>query len=91
MAGLAGRLGDGICVPLGSTTAETLRIARQAWSSSDRRDERFVATALLSSWTEEIRPSLDVDLDLDLDRLIVYVPPPFEVSIGRLSASRSKY
>ncbi len=81
MAVLAGGLGDGICVPVGPTMAETFGIARQAWSGTDRCPGRFLATALLSSWSEGTRPPVG----LDLDRLIVYAAPPFEESIARLA------
>jgi alkanesulfonate monooxygenase SsuD/methylene tetrahydromethanopterin reductase-like flavin-dependent oxidoreductase (luciferase family) len=81
MAELAGRLGDGICVPSGSTMAEAFGIARDAWTGSHRGQTRFLTTALLSTWSEETRPPVG----LDLDRLIVYVAPPFEQSIARLS------
>jgi alkanesulfonate monooxygenase SsuD/methylene tetrahydromethanopterin reductase-like flavin-dependent oxidoreductase (luciferase family) len=81
MAELAGRLGDGICVPAAPTMAETFGLARKAWSRSDRRQRRFLATALLSSWSEGTRPPVG----LDLDRLIVYVAPPLEDSIARLA------
>ncbi len=81
MAELAGHLADGICVPVGPTMAETFGIARQARSRSAPRHRRFLATALLSSWSEGTRPPVG----LDLDRLIVYVAPPFEDSITRLA------
>ena len=58
-----------------------LGIARQARSRSAPRHRRFLATALLSSWSEGTR----LPVGLDLDRLIVYVAPPFADSITRLA------
>ncbi len=80
MAELAGRLGDGICVPVGPRLADLIGIGRRAWSGSNRGQRRWLATALLSSWSQGIR----LPAGLDLDRLIVYAAPPFEESIARV-------
>jgi alkanesulfonate monooxygenase SsuD/methylene tetrahydromethanopterin reductase-like flavin-dependent oxidoreductase (luciferase family) len=80
MAELAGRLGDGICVPVGPGLADLIDIGRRAWSGSNRGYTRLLTTALLSSWSEQTR----LPVGLDLDRLIVYAAPPFAESIARL-------
>jgi alkanesulfonate monooxygenase SsuD/methylene tetrahydromethanopterin reductase-like flavin-dependent oxidoreductase (luciferase family) len=80
MAELAGRLGDGLCVPAGSTMTELVGIARQAWSLSGHDPQRLLVTALLSSWPAPTQPSLGPNLD----RLIIAVAPPFETSIARV-------
>ena len=41
MAELAGRLGDGICVPFGPGLADLISIARRAWSGSNRGQPAF--------------------------------------------------
>ena len=80
MAELAGRVGDGICVPLGPTMTELIALAREARAPSARDEGRLVVTALLSSWPE----STQSPVDADVDRLIVYVAPPFDEAIARL-------
>lgn len=80
MAELAGRVGDGICVPVGSTMTELIAVAREARVRSGRDDGRLVVTALLSSWPEGTKPPVEADVD----RLIVYVAPPFDEAIARL-------
>ena len=81
MAELAGRVGDGICVPVGSTMAELVAVARAAQAGWDRDQRRLLVTALLSSWPERTGPPVGADVD----RLILYVAPPFEKDISRLS------
>jgi alkanesulfonate monooxygenase SsuD/methylene tetrahydromethanopterin reductase-like flavin-dependent oxidoreductase (luciferase family) len=80
MAELAGRLGDGICVPAGPTADDLVARARQARSGSGRDQEAFLVTALLSSWSERNQPPVGPDLD----RLIVTVAPPFERAFAPL-------
>jgi alkanesulfonate monooxygenase SsuD/methylene tetrahydromethanopterin reductase-like flavin-dependent oxidoreductase (luciferase family) len=80
MAALAGRVGDGICVPVGSTMTELIAVAQQARARSGRNDGRLVVTALLSSWPDGTQPPVEADVD----RLIVYVAPPFDQAIARL-------
>jgi Luciferase-like monooxygenase len=79
MAELAGRVGDGICVPAGSMLAELVAIARRAYDHSGRDPQRLLVTAL-SSTPEPTQPWVG----LDVDRLIVYVAPPFEEGLARL-------
>jgi hypothetical protein len=81
MAELAGRVGDGICVPVGSTMAGLVAVARAAQAGSDHDQRRLLVTALLSSWPERTGPPVGADVD----RLILYVAPPFEKDIARLS------
>jgi alkanesulfonate monooxygenase SsuD/methylene tetrahydromethanopterin reductase-like flavin-dependent oxidoreductase (luciferase family) len=78
MAELAGRVGDGICVPVGSRLAELVAVARRAYARSS--PERLLVTALLVSLSDRSQPWAG----LDVDRLIVYVTPPFEQGVARL-------
>jgi alkanesulfonate monooxygenase SsuD/methylene tetrahydromethanopterin reductase-like flavin-dependent oxidoreductase (luciferase family) len=81
MAELAGRLGDGICVSMGSTADDLVTIARQSRSGSGRDQEAFLVTTLLSSWSERNQSPIGPNLD----RLIVTVAPPFERAVARLT------
>ncbi len=81
MAGLAGRVGDGICVPLGPTTEELVAVARGARAGVGRDRGRLLVAALLSAWSPETRPAVEAGVD----RLIVCVAPPFSDGLGRLS------
>jgi alkanesulfonate monooxygenase SsuD/methylene tetrahydromethanopterin reductase-like flavin-dependent oxidoreductase (luciferase family) len=81
MAELAGRVGDGICVPVGSTMTELVALARAAQARSARDHQALLVTALLSSWPESTGPPVGADVD----RLVLYVAPPFENDIARLS------
>jgi alkanesulfonate monooxygenase SsuD/methylene tetrahydromethanopterin reductase-like flavin-dependent oxidoreductase (luciferase family) len=81
MADLAGRVGDGICVPVRSTTTELVALARAAQARSDRDQRQLLVTVLVSSWPERARPPVEADVD----RVILYVAPPFEKDIDRLS------
>ena len=47
MAELAGRVGDGICVPAGPKLAELVAVARRARAQSGRDPEQFLVTASL--------------------------------------------
>jgi alkanesulfonate monooxygenase SsuD/methylene tetrahydromethanopterin reductase-like flavin-dependent oxidoreductase (luciferase family) len=80
MAVLAGRVGDGICVPVGSTMTELIALAQEARVRLGGNDGRLLVTALLSSWLDGTQPPIEGDVD----RLIVYVAPPFDEAIARL-------
>ncbi|HUE57945.1 MAG TPA: LLM class flavin-dependent oxidoreductase [Acidimicrobiales bacterium] len=80
MAELAGRLGDGICVPVGSRITELIALAREARARSRLDEGRLVVAALLSSWPE----NRQLAVPADVDRLIVYVAPPFDEAIARV-------
>jgi alkanesulfonate monooxygenase SsuD/methylene tetrahydromethanopterin reductase-like flavin-dependent oxidoreductase (luciferase family) len=80
MAEVGGRMGDGICVPVGSTMTQLVGAARRARADSGRQPEGLLVAALLSSWPElSQRP-----VGPDVDRLVIYVAPPFDEAIGRL-------
>lgn len=79
MARLAGRVGDGICVPVGPMTRELLAIARGACAGAGRDPGRLLVAALLSAWSPQA-----LAVDTDVDRLIVYVAPPFGEGLARL-------
>jgi alkanesulfonate monooxygenase SsuD/methylene tetrahydromethanopterin reductase-like flavin-dependent oxidoreductase (luciferase family) len=81
MARLAGRVGDGICVPVGSTMTELVTSARQARVRSGDDRQSLLVTALLSSWPGTVH----CPVGSDVDRLIVYVAPPFGEAIARVA------
>ena len=84
MAELAGRAGDGICVPAGSKLADLVAVARQAHAQSGRVPEQFLVAVSLPSMPQRTQPWGE----LGVDRLIVYVAPPFEESVERLAKIR---
>jgi alkanesulfonate monooxygenase SsuD/methylene tetrahydromethanopterin reductase-like flavin-dependent oxidoreductase (luciferase family) len=49
MAELAGRVGDGICVPIGSTMAELIAVAGQAHARSGRDPAQLLVTASMAT------------------------------------------
>ena len=49
MAEIAGQAANGICVPLGSSTAELVSVARRAHARSGRDPERLLVVATLAS------------------------------------------
>ena len=81
MAELAGRIGDGICVPVGSMMGDVVAIARRAYARSGRDPQRLLVVASLASPPARTRPAVP----LDVDRLIVYVAPPFDEGVARLA------
>jgi alkanesulfonate monooxygenase SsuD/methylene tetrahydromethanopterin reductase-like flavin-dependent oxidoreductase (luciferase family) len=81
MAELAGRVGDGICVPVGSALAELVAVARQAYARSGRDPERLLVTASMATLPARTQPWVK----LGVDRLIVYVAPPLDEGVARLA------
>jgi alkanesulfonate monooxygenase SsuD/methylene tetrahydromethanopterin reductase-like flavin-dependent oxidoreductase (luciferase family) len=79
MAEMAGRAADGICVPLGSTTADLVAIASRAHARSGRESQRFLVLATVAAGLGPDRSSA-VD---SIDRLIVNVEPPFTEAVAR--------
>jgi alkanesulfonate monooxygenase SsuD/methylene tetrahydromethanopterin reductase-like flavin-dependent oxidoreductase (luciferase family) len=84
MAELAGRVGDGICVPAGPKLAELVAVARRARAQSGRDPEQFLVTASVPSVPQRAEPWVE----LGVDRLIVYVASPFEEGVERLAKIR---
>jgi alkanesulfonate monooxygenase SsuD/methylene tetrahydromethanopterin reductase-like flavin-dependent oxidoreductase (luciferase family) len=84
MAELAGRVGDGVCVPAGPKLAELIAVARRARAQSGRDPEQFLVTASLPSVPKRAEPWVE----LGVDRLIVYVASPFEEGVERLAKIR---
>jgi alkanesulfonate monooxygenase SsuD/methylene tetrahydromethanopterin reductase-like flavin-dependent oxidoreductase (luciferase family) len=82
MAELAGRMGDGICLPLGSSMRELVDLARRASADSGRRPEGLLVIAVLSSWPEGTAQPV---VGNEVDRLIVPVSPPLDKAVARLS------
>jgi len=80
MAELAGRVGDGICLPARSMLGELTAVARRAHARSGRDPERLLVMVSLASMPEDAQPWVG----LGVDRLIVYVAPPFEEGVARL-------
>ncbi len=84
MAELAGRVGDGICVPAGPKLAELIAVARRARAQSGRDPEGLLVAATLPSVPQRVEPWVE----LGVDRLIVYVAPPFGEGVERLAKIR---
>jgi hypothetical protein len=87
MAELAGRVGDGVCVSVGSRMTELIAVAREAHALSSRDARPLLVTALLSSWPQ----GGNLLVPDDVDRLIVYVAPPFDEAIARLDEGLSDW
>ncbi len=85
MAGLAGRVADGVCVPVGPTTAELVAVARSACARAGRDPERLLVAASLSAWSPHKQPAVGTGVD----RLVVYVAPPFDPGLARLAEAVS--
>jgi alkanesulfonate monooxygenase SsuD/methylene tetrahydromethanopterin reductase-like flavin-dependent oxidoreductase (luciferase family) len=83
MAELAGRVGDGICVPATVRLQELATIAREAHSRAGRDPDQFLLLATLGSVPEQTRQWAE----LGVDRLVVYVAPPFSDGIRRLASA----
>jgi alkanesulfonate monooxygenase SsuD/methylene tetrahydromethanopterin reductase-like flavin-dependent oxidoreductase (luciferase family) len=81
MAEVAGRLGDGICVPAGPRLAEFVAIARQARARSGRDAEELLVTASFASVPDRPPPWVG----LGIDRAIVYVARPFDEGVAQLA------
>jgi alkanesulfonate monooxygenase SsuD/methylene tetrahydromethanopterin reductase-like flavin-dependent oxidoreductase (luciferase family) len=81
MADLAGRLGDGICLPLGSKTAELVGVARRARERAGRDPGDLLVLVSLAALPDQGPPA---SVRMDIDRLIVYVEPPFERGVARV-------
>jgi alkanesulfonate monooxygenase SsuD/methylene tetrahydromethanopterin reductase-like flavin-dependent oxidoreductase (luciferase family) len=84
MAELAGRVGDGICVPAGLNLAELVAVARRARAQSGRDPEQFLVTVSVPSVPQRAQTWVE----LGVDRLIVYMAPPFEEGVERLAKIR---
>ena len=81
MAELAGRVGDGVCVPVGSMTGDLVALARRAHARSGRDPQRLLVMASLASGPARTQ----LPVQLDVDRLIVYLPSPFDEGVARLA------
>ena len=84
MAEVAGRVGDGICVPSGPKLAELVGVARSAHAQSGRDPGQFLVVVSLPSIPQRAQPWAE----LGVDRLIVYLAPPFEEGVERLAEIR---
>jgi alkanesulfonate monooxygenase SsuD/methylene tetrahydromethanopterin reductase-like flavin-dependent oxidoreductase (luciferase family) len=80
MAELAGRVGDGVCVPAGSMPAELIAAARRAYAGSGRDPGHLLVTVSLPSFAAAAQPWVG----LSVDRLIVPVPRPLAEGVARL-------
>ncbi len=87
MAELAGRVGDGVCVPVGSMLAELVAVARQAYALSGRDPQQMIVAASLATWPERTPPPVGPGVD----RLVVYVSPPFDQGVARLGQIVSEW
>ena len=86
MAELAGRVGDGINVPGGSSASRLLGAARAARAAAGRDPSSLVVT--VSSNLDAL--SLERLAELDADRAVAFVGPPLSSQIRRLAASRRR-
>jgi alkanesulfonate monooxygenase SsuD/methylene tetrahydromethanopterin reductase-like flavin-dependent oxidoreductase (luciferase family) len=87
MAELAGRVGDGILVPVGPMAAELVAVARTAHARSGRDPERLLV--IVSSATLPDQSQLAVGMGVD--RLVVYVEPPYDQGVAPLGEIVSKW
>ncbi len=87
MAELAGRVADGICVPVGPTMGELVAVARRAYADSGRDPEQLIVTASLASLPERTQPPVGPGVD----RLVVYVSPPFDQGVAQLARIVSEW
>jgi alkanesulfonate monooxygenase SsuD/methylene tetrahydromethanopterin reductase-like flavin-dependent oxidoreductase (luciferase family) len=85
MAGLAGRIADGVNLPGGPRLARLLEVARAARSDSGRDVSSFVVTVSSSIHAA----ALTRMEELEVDRVVALVEAPFAEQVRRLSASRS--
>jgi alkanesulfonate monooxygenase SsuD/methylene tetrahydromethanopterin reductase-like flavin-dependent oxidoreductase (luciferase family) len=84
MAGLAGRIADGVNLPGGPRLAYLLQVARAARAASGRDPSTFVVTVSSSLHA----PALRRMEELRVDRVVVFVGAPFAQHIRQLGASR---
>ena len=80
MAEVAGRMGDGICVPGGQRLARLVAIARRARGAAGRDPVGLLVTASLATMPPDLQPWVA----LGVDRLIVSVGRPFEPGVAQL-------
>ena len=85
MADLAGRIADGVNLPVGPRLERLLEAAREARAASGRDLSTFVVT--VSSGLHA--PALKRLEELEIDRVVVFVEAPFADHVHRLAASRS--
>jgi alkanesulfonate monooxygenase SsuD/methylene tetrahydromethanopterin reductase-like flavin-dependent oxidoreductase (luciferase family) len=78
MAELAGRVGDGINAPGGSSLSRLLDVARDAHARSGRDPDRFVVTTSGSPTDERL-------VRLGVDRVISMIRPPYTRSVERIA------
>jgi alkanesulfonate monooxygenase SsuD/methylene tetrahydromethanopterin reductase-like flavin-dependent oxidoreductase (luciferase family) len=78
MAELAGRLGDGINAPGGSSLARLVDIAREAHARAGRDPDGFVVTTSGSPTDARLER-------LGVDRVITMVHPPYTAGVSRLA------
>ena len=85
MAGLAGRIADGVNLPGGPRLAHLLEVARAARAASEREPSAFVVTVSSGLHAAALKRMEE----LEVDRVVVFVEPPFAEQVRRLAASRS--
>jgi alkanesulfonate monooxygenase SsuD/methylene tetrahydromethanopterin reductase-like flavin-dependent oxidoreductase (luciferase family) len=84
IAGLAGRVADGINVPGGPGLPRLLEVAREARMSSGRDVASFVVTVS----SDVTKPAIENLKALDVRRAVAFVRPPFAANARRLAARR---
>jgi len=85
MAGLAGRIADGVNLPGGPRLAYLLEVARTARVASGRDPSTFVVTVSSGIHAAALKRMEE----LEVDRVVVFIEAPFAEQIRRLVASRS--
>jgi hypothetical protein len=84
MAGLAGRVADGVNLPGGPGLAALLEEARAAATAAGRDPSAFIVTA-----SSDLRPqALERLVDLGVDRAVVFVGGPSADRVRRLAPGR---
>ena len=84
MAGLAGRVADGVILPGGPDLANLLEAARTARTASGGDPSQFLVTV-----TSDLRaPSLQYLEEMGVDRAVAFVEAPLIDGVRRLAAAR---
>jgi alkanesulfonate monooxygenase SsuD/methylene tetrahydromethanopterin reductase-like flavin-dependent oxidoreductase (luciferase family) len=80
MAALAGRVADGLCLPLGPRFADLVGVAQAARARRGLDPETLLVVATTGSPPTVLDPLVGPAID----RLVIAVGPPYETGIGRV-------
>ncbi len=84
MAELAGRLGDGINAPGGSSLATLIDVAREAHARAGGDPDRFIVTTSGSPTDQRLER-------LGVHRVITMVRPPYAAAVARLAGTLGRH